>query len=176
MDRNMPALVHDSTGIATSAQLTIRVVQLPNAGQQAVTSVQMSLNIPPPPPFLLRSGTPLLPWKTWFVVFSSFRHLLEEECGGPWPDIISNSLLFGLLGARGYQQLAESPVMTMMHTAPYEVFAKSVAGHFECQFSTVSTAHRLQDQRENGSVLERDQMELEVDCSDSHRQTLESDE
>ncbi len=149
----MPALVHTSTGTVTSMQLTSRAVQLLNAEQQAVTSVHTGLNIPPPSPFLLCLGTPLLPWRTWFVVFSSFLHLLEEECGGPWPDIISNSLLFGLLGTGGHQQLAKSPVMGMMHTAPFGVFAKSITGHFECQFSTVSTTQRLQDQREEGPAL-----------------------
>ncbi len=110
------------------------------------------------------------------VLFASFLRLKEEGCGGVWPDIVRNSLLFGLLGAGGHQQLAGSPVMEKMHTAPFEVFANSVAGHLNCQSNTVSTAQHPSNQREEDAALERDQSELRVDCTATHCQTLESDE
>ncbi len=136
---DLPVLMHTGSTTAQGSQLT-------DAVQHMVTPVHTYLNIPPPPPFLLHSGTPLHPWKMWFIVFSSFLHLLEEERREPLPDIICNSLLFGLLGTGGHQQLAESPVMEMLHTAPFGVFAKYIASHFECRFSTVSTTQGLQHQ------------------------------
>ncbi len=118
----LPAPMHTASTTAQGLQLT-------DAGQHTVTPVHTCLNIPPLPPSLLHSGTALLPWKMWFVVFSS---LLRRRTWGLWLNIISNSLLFSLLGPRGHQQLAESPVMEMLHTVPFEVFAKYIAGHFQC--------------------------------------------
>ncbi len=93
-----------------SSQLTIRV-QLADTVKNMVIPVHACISIPLPSPFLPNSGNPPLPWRVWFMVFSSYLHLLEEDQGELWPDLIRNSLLSSLLGTWGHQQLAGSPVV-----------------------------------------------------------------
>ncbi len=101
---------------------------------------------------------------------------MEEEHGEPFPTVVQNSLLFGLLGPGGHLQLAGSPVMETMHAAPLEVFSHIIAGHFQCFVSTGCDSLGLQHQKREGTEMKGNRPELEVDLTKSHRQTLESDE
>ncbi len=123
-------------GAPESSQLAIRV-QLTDAVKHGVTPVRACLNIPPPSPFLPYTGKPPLPW---FVVFSTYLHLLEEDLGEPWPDFIQNALLFGLLGAGDHQQLAGSPVIHTLHSAYFADFAQRIAGCFASSARTTQHA------------------------------------
>ncbi len=133
---------------------------------QAHIPVQVHLNIPTPPPFLLHLGAPLIPWPGWAKVFSSYLHLLEENQGTVLPDTVRNSLLLGLLRTWGLQQLAESPVITVLATATHVAFVQMVAGHFKRLLSTVCDNQGVQDQK-----LESAEPDVAVKYGD-----LESDE
>ncbi len=68
-------------GAPESSQLPIGV-QLTDAMKHGVSPVRTHLNIPSPTPFLPHTGKPPLPWRVWFVVFSAYLNLLEEDQGG----------------------------------------------------------------------------------------------
>ncbi len=110
--------------------------------QQTRIPVHTCFSIQPPTPFLLPSGIPLIPWQGWFVLLQSYLHLLEEELGMKMPDLLKNSLLIGLLGSGGHKQLARSPVIDTLQTAPFMVFAQSIAGYFR---NLLTTANDMQD-------------------------------
>ncbi len=77
--------------------------QLP-VGVQLIDTVQHKaipvLNIPPPSPVCPRSGDPLLPWWVWFVVFSSYLYLPEEDQGNRG-QILSGTPSYSVYYGRG---------------------------------------------------------------------------
>ncbi len=93
--------------------------------------IRAHLSIPIPPPFLLNSGAPPIPWQGWCTVFSSYLRLLEEEQGAQLPAIVRNSLPLSLIGTWGLQQLAKSPVMAILSTASHVAFVQIVASYFK---------------------------------------------
>ncbi len=88
------------------------------------------------------------------MVFSSYLHLLEEEQGALLPDIISNSLLLGLVGTWGLQQLAESPVITTLAMATHVAFVQMVAGYFKRLVNTACSDPGVQDQKLESTELD----------------------
>ncbi len=154
-------------------------VQLPLGVQLAKTVapvVTPSFSIPPPSPFCPGSGNPPLPWRVWFMVFSSYLRLVEEEQGVPWADFIRNSILLGLLGTGGHQRLAGSPVMGTVHTASFVTFAQDIAGHFQRLFCTAQAAQSPQYQRMDASTPDSNRMGPELAQPKPHCRFLGSDE
>ncbi len=165
---------HTAAALGTPESMQLPLgVQLVETVASAVTPV---LNIPPPSPFCPSSGDPPLPWRVWFMVFSSYLCLLEEEQGEPWMDFIQNSILLGLLGTEGHQRFAGSPVLGTVQTASFIIFAQNIAGLFVGLFSTTQAAQPLQYQRVEATIPDSDRIELEWARPELHCHVLESDE
>ncbi len=102
------------------------------------------------------------------MVFSAYLHLLEEDLRELWPDFVWNSLLFGLLGAGGHQQLDGNPVVSTLQSAYFAEFAQRIAEYFASLFSTACTTQDAWDQTRGEIALDSMKTELVLDCTIVH--------